>query len=404
MTPSVQPTGAPPTTSPLSTASGTAESGHPGAFAQMLQSAGTGSEARRGPQDAASETGPQPSPDRSAPPHKTAGAQAQAKADAQAAEAAAAERAGGDADKAAEGDEATADAAWFSGLLAAAPPAAGVAKGLPAEGAGVLRRAGGTNDSKAAKALPDDRHLPVADAPRSRLPGRPGPGGPTLPGGGLQTAPGKLAPELSNQPQTPWAPGGPQAPQLPLVPAPPLAALPPQNLPDVIAPPGALGPPLVDNLPTPAGLPRGGEARLDSGPGQPGFASHLGATVATFVRDGVQHARLHLNPAEMGPVAVQIRLDGLSAQVLLSAEQPLTRSALEQAMPVLAAQLREAGLTLAGGGVFDQPQPGAGQGRDDSAGDNRGDKRGDGRAAPALTVEPAAPAAVQRRGVVDLVA
>jgi flagellar hook-length control protein FliK len=139
------------------------------------------------------------------------------------------------------------------------------------------------------------------------------------------------------------------------------------------------------------------EVHLPAAPGSAEFTAQLGAQLTTFVRDGVQHARLHLNPAEMGPVTVQIQLDGQSAQVHLAAEHGLTRQALEQSMPLLAGSLREAGLTLSGGGVFEQPrQPRGAPGSPDAS--HRGDDIG---AEP--TPHPAA-AAARRRGVVDLIA
>ena len=52
------------------------------------------------------------------------------------------------------------------------------------------------------------------------------------------------------------------------------------------------------------------EARLVAAPGSADFSSQLGAQLTTFVREGVQHARLHLHPAELGPVTVRIQIDG----------------------------------------------------------------------------------------------
>ncbi len=98
------------------------------------------------------------------------------------------------------------------------------------------------------------------------------------------------------------------------------------------------------------------EARLAPAIDTPAFAAALGTHLTLFVREGVQQARLHLNPAEMGPIAVQISLQGNAAHVELVAEHAATRQVLEQAMPVLAGALRDHGLTLAGGGVFDQPR------------------------------------------------
>lgn len=83
----------------------------------------------------------------------------------------------------------------------------------------------------------------------------------------------------------------------------------------------------------------------------PGFASALGQQVALWVRDGVQEARLHLHPAELGPVAVQIAIDGQAARVDFTAAVAATRDSIEQSLPALAAALRESGFTLTGGGV-----------------------------------------------------
>ena len=141
------------------------------------------------------------------------------------------------------------------------------------------------------------------------------------------------------------------------------------------------------------------EARLTASPGSAEFSAEIGSQLTTFVREGVQHARLHLNPVEMGPVTVQIRIDGQAAQVHMAAEHGLTRQALEQSMPLLAGSLREAGLTLSGGGVFEQPR----QARDEApSGPGTGSRAGR-EAADDGTLRPLPPPA-RRRGVVDLVA
>lgn len=149
------------------------------------------------------------------------------------------------------------------------------------------------------------------------------------------------------------------------------------------------------------------EARLSASPGQAGFAEQLGAQLSTFVREGVQHARLQLHPLELGPVTVQIQLDGGSAHMSFAAEHAQTRQALEQALPTLAGSLREAGLTLSGGGVFEQPrqpQPEGDGGRSDGGHGNRGGGGGKGGADDGAVLQAATGAATRRRGVVDLVA
>lgn len=121
--------------------------------------------------------------------------------------------------------------------------------------------------------------------------------------------------------------------------------------------------------------------------GTPEFAPGLSAQVTLMLTEGLQEARLQLNPPEMGPVTVHIAVDGQNAQVSMSAEQAGTRQALEAALPTLAGALREEGLTLTGGGVFELANPptdgaaaeGRGQGQrpaDEGATHPRGSRTG----------------------------
>jgi flagellar hook-length control protein FliK len=88
----------------------------------------------------------------------------------------------------------------------------------------------------------------------------------------------------------------------------------------------------------------------------PEFNEALGVQVSVLARDGVQEAQLHLNPAEMGPISVQIALDGTKAQVDFGADSLATRQIIESGLPELASALRDAGFTLAGGGVSQHSQ------------------------------------------------
>lgn len=141
---------------------------------------------------------------------------------------------------------------------------------------------------------------------------------------------------------------------------------------------------------------------------EPGFVPEMAARLSVLAADGIQEARLHLNPAEMGPVSVQIIVDGQQAQVSFHAEHEQTRAVLEQSLPDLAAALREAGLTLSGGGVFQQPgdqnRPKQ-QGTD--ADTNAGTRPGSGRSTDMRLSPPAGPVPLlikQGLGVVDLYA
>ena len=96
-------------------------------------------------------------------------------------------------------------------------------------------------------------------------------------------------------------------------------------------------PPLAVAVPTPVNAPE--------------FQQALGLQLSVLARDGVQHAELHLNPADMGPVSVQIVMDGTQARVDFGADVAATREAIEAGLPALASAMHDAGFTLAGGGV-----------------------------------------------------
>ena len=83
----------------------------------------------------------------------------------------------------------------------------------------------------------------------------------------------------------------------------------------------------------------------------PQFRDAFALQVSVLARDGVQYAQVQLNPAELGPISVQIALDGQQAQIHFGCDSAQTRGLVEAGLPALAAQLRDAGLTLSGGGV-----------------------------------------------------
>lgn len=138
--------------------------------------------------------------------------------------------------------------------------------------------------------------------------------------------------------------------------------------------------------------------------GAPDFAAALGLRLAVLAKDGVQSAELHLNPADMGPVSVQIVMDGTQARVDFGADMAATRRAIEAGLPELASALADAGFTLAGGGVSQHAR-----GRGD--GGNADSQTADGRRTRALAAEDdaqqrvtAAARRVVTKGGVDLFA
>lgn len=136
----------------------------------------------------------------------------------------------------------------------------------------------------------------------------------------------------------------------------------------------------------------------------PDFPETLGVQVSLLARDGLQHAELHLNPAEMGPISVQIALEGTRAQVDFGADSLATRQIIETSLPELASALRDAGFTLAGGGVSQHAASQQGQaGRDDGRQGGSGNSRR--IAAPAEAAAPVRRATVKMsQGGVDLYA
>lgn len=148
------------------------------------------------------------------------------------------------------------------------------------------------------------------------------------------------------------------------------------------------------------------EATLAPQVDSPQFAPALGAQLRLWVRDGVQEARLHLHPAEMGPIAIDIAVQGQSAHIEFHAAVAGTRAALEAALPALASALQDAGYTLSGGGVFQQSAPSAQQdpqrGRDEAANPGSADPSAD-KPDARLTM-PAGSITPIQRGLIDLVA
>jgi flagellar hook-length control protein FliK len=165
---------------------------------------------------------------------------------------------------------------------------------------------------------------------------------------------------------------------------------------------GLPSPPLTTVMPSAPAPTAPVEAALPAPLNSPEFAPALGTQIARFARDGIEHARLQLNPAEMGPIAVQVAMDGQQVRVDLVAEIAATRQALEQSLPALAGALRDAGFTLTGGGVFQHARAGS------NAGESRGAPPAPGaaalRGAEASDSAAESARAARTQGLVDLFA
>lgn len=81
----------------------------------------------------------------------------------------------------------------------------------------------------------------------------------------------------------------------------------------------------------------------------PGWAQAMSHQVLSFLRTnetGTQIAQLRLDPPELGPLKISIAIkDGIASASFVSAHSAV-RSVVEQALPLLASQLQESGISL----------------------------------------------------------
>ena len=102
----------------------------------------------------------------------------------------------------------------------------------------------------------------------------------------------------------------------------------------------------------------------------PRFGEGFAQQVTVLVEHGIQHARLSLNPADLGPIDVQISIQHDEATVQLASQHGGVRETINDALPRLREMLEQAGMHLADSGVFtqlpqrDQSTPGGAPARD----------------------------------------
>lgn len=88
------------------------------------------------------------------------------------------------------------------------------------------------------------------------------------------------------------------------------------------------------------------QAALPSTPLEAAFAGDVGTEVRYMLEAGLQQAELHLNPAELGPIHIQLSLQAQSADISFAAAHATTREGLQQALPALREMLAGQGLQL----------------------------------------------------------
>lgn len=143
------------------------------------------------------------------------------------------------------------------------------------------------------------------------------------------------------------------------------------------------------------------QAELGAGPQDAAFAGELAAQVDVMVQGDLQQAELRLNPVDLGPIRIELRLTGNTADVLFSAAHDTTREGIARSMDQLREMLASQGLNL---GQAEVGARQAGQDRQDSDAQARSSRRvagtGGGTAAPVAV----APRPRALRGMLDLYA
>lgn len=92
----------------------------------------------------------------------------------------------------------------------------------------------------------------------------------------------------------------------------------------------------------------------------PKWSDAVASRVLWQVSEGVQHAHMHLNPPELGPVEVRVTVSDNQVNTQFLTHHGAARQALEDAMPRLRDMLAQSGLNLMDANVF-QHAPGGDQ-------------------------------------------
>ena len=129
----------------------------------------------------------------------------------------------------------------------------------------------------------------------------------------------------------------------------PALAMGPARLGEAAAPPASSLAPAAP----PAREPATSFATVPTAVASAAWPQDVAQTFAQFVSLGVGDAEIHLNPAHLGPVGIEITYGDRQASVLITAAQPATRDALEQALPHLKELLAQQGIALGESAVRD---------------------------------------------------
>jgi len=108
--------------------------------------------------------------------------------------------------------------------------------------------------------------------------------------------------------------------------------------------------------------------RPQVGEGSGTWSAGLGQRLLMMAENGVEVARLRLNPASLGPLDIQVSVEDDRAQIWFASQNSATREALEAALPRLREMFAEQGLNLTEANVGDSRAQSDPNGSGDNAG------------------------------------
>ncbi|MBD8881919.1 flagellar hook-length control protein FliK [Rhodanobacter sp. 7MK24] len=124
------------------------------------------------------------------------------------------------------------------------------------------------------------------------------------------------------------------------------------------------------------------QLQMSSPTGSAGFAGELGQQVMWLGQQGVQQAKIRLNPQDLGSLDVHVTVNQNRIDVVFSAQHPAAVTAVQQSLPQLDNMLNRHGLSL-GHAEVGQQQSGSGHSRGEggsgaqaSSGDDVGEVQG----------------------------
>ncbi|GGY11039.1 flagellar hook-length control protein FliK [Paludibacterium paludis] len=88
----------------------------------------------------------------------------------------------------------------------------------------------------------------------------------------------------------------------------------------------------------------------------PAWGRAVGSQVIAMANLKMDKASIEINPPQLGPIEVTLKLDDKSAQVVFTAASPATRDAIENSLPRLSQMLSAGGLQLTDAQVFSGQQ------------------------------------------------